>query len=179
MQAAETISVPIAPNRDEAVSALFVAEAPRLIALAQLLTGDRGVAEDLVQDAFVTLYRRWPWLHDKDSAKAYLRSAVVNGSRLALRRRYSAKNVLRRVQEERGPEAPSPETLTLLGEQRREVLDALAELPIRQRQVVLLRYYAELSEREIADVLSISRGSVKRHASRGLTALTQVLEASS
>src|SRR3954453_21770082 len=108
MQAAETISVPVAPSRDEAISALFVAEAARLIALAQLLTGDRGVAEDLVQDAFVTLYRRWPWLQDKDSAKAYLRAAVVNGSRLALRRRYSAKNVLRRVQEERGPEAPPP-----------------------------------------------------------------------
>src|SRR4051794_41938634 len=80
MQAAEAISVPIAPNRDEAISALFVAEAARLIALGQLLTGDRGVAEDLVQDAFVTLYRRWPWLHDKDSAKAHLTAAGGDGS---------------------------------------------------------------------------------------------------
>src|SRR5881409_3735564 len=91
MQAADVVEVPVAPNRDVAISRLFAAEAPHLIAVAQMLTGDRGTAEDLVQDAFVTLYRRWPWLRDKDSAKAYLRSAVVNGSRLALRRRYSAK----------------------------------------------------------------------------------------
>jgi RNA polymerase sigma-70 factor (sigma-E family) len=179
MQAAEIASSPVAPNRDEAIGALFAAEAPRLIALAHLLTGERAAAEDLVQDAFVTLYRRWAWLRDKDSAKDYVRAAVVNGSRLALRRRYSAKNLVRRVQQEGHPDAPSAETTALLGETRRELRAALTELSVRQRQVVLLRYYADLSEREIADILNISRGSVKRHASRALDALTHVLEASS
>jgi len=179
MQAADEVPVPPAPSRDAAISALFVSEAPRLTAVAQLLTSDRGAAEDLVQDAFVTLYRRWPWVRDKGAAKDYLMAAVVNGSKLTLRRRYSAHNVVRRVQQERRPEAPSAEAAALIGEQRREVLAALARLPLRQRQVILLRYYSELSEREIAEMLTISRGSVKRHSSRALASLTHVLEASS
>lgn len=172
------VEVPAAPDRDAAISALFAAEASRLIAVGQMLTGDRGAAEDLVQDAFVTLYRRWPWLRDKGAAPDYLMAAVVKGSRLTLRRRYSARDITQRVKAERRPESPSAETSVLVGEQRREVQNLLAALPMRQRQVILLRYYADMSEREIADVLAISRGSVKRHASRALASLTRVLEAS-
>jgi RNA polymerase sigma-70 factor (sigma-E family) len=167
------------PTRDAAVSALFMAEAPRLIAIAQLLTGDRAAAEDVVQDAFVTLYRRWSWLRDKAAARDYLMAAVVNGSRLTLRRRYAARSAATRLRLERKSPAPSAEAETFLGEQRRAVLDALGRLPLRQQQVVLLRYYADRSEREIAEVLGISRGSVKRHASRALASLTGILEASS
>ena len=179
MKAADDGAVPVAPSRDAAISALFTAEASRLTAVAQVLTGDRGAAEDLVQEAFVTLYRRWSWVRDKGAAKDYLMAAVVNGSKLTLRRRYAARNVTRRMQQERRSDVLSAETATLLGENRRHILDALARLPVRQRQVILLRYYAELSEREIAAMLTISRGSVKRHASRALASLTLVLEASS
>jgi len=167
------------PTRDAAVSGLFRAEAARLTAIAQLLTGDRTTAEDVVQEAFVTLYRRWSWLRDQAAAGDYLMAAVVNGSRLTLRRRYAARSATTRLRLERKLQAPSAEAETFVGEQRRAVLDSLARLPLRQQQVVLLRYYGDRSELEIAEILGISRGSVKRHASRALAALTGILEASS
>jgi len=179
MQAADEVPVPVAPSRDAAITALFAAEAPRLTAVAQVLTGDRTAAEDLVQDAFVALYRRWSWIRDKDSASGYLMAAVVNGSKRTLRQRYAARNVVHRVQSQRTPDAPSAEAAALVVEERRAVLDVVARLPMRQRQVVMLRYYADHSEEEIAEILGISRGSVKRHASRALASLTHVLEASS
>ena len=171
-------SAVLVPGRDAAISGLFVAEGPRLIAVAQLLTGDVGAAEDLVQDAFVSLYRRWSWVRDKAAASDYLMGAVVKGAKYTLRQRYAARNTARRVHAQRVAEAPSAEAAALLHVERREVLDVLTRLPLRQRQVVLLRYYAERSEQEIADMLGISRGSVKRHASRALASLADALEAS-
>ena len=178
MRTADDVPSSTSPGRDAAIAGLFAAEAPRLIAVAQILVGDAGAAEDLVQDAFVSLYRRWAWVRDKGAAADYLMGAVVKGSKHALRQRYSARTTARRVQAQRVPDVPSAESAALLAVERREVLDVLARLPMRQRQVVLLRYYAERSEQEIASILSISRGSVKRHASRALTALAQALEAS-
>lgn len=179
MRAADDVTTPEVRGRDAAIAGLFAAEAPRLTAVAQLLVGDAGLAEDLVQDAFVSLYRRWAWVRDKRAAADYLMAAVVKGSKYTLRQRYAARNTARRVRSERTADAPSAEAAALLEVERGEVLAVLGRLPLRQRQVVLLRYYAERSEQEIASILSISRGSVKRHASRALAALAHSLEASS
>lgn len=176
MRAADEAEGQVAPTRDAAISALFLTEGPRLIAMGQLIAGDRAVAEDLVQDAFVALFRRWSWLRDKDAARNYLTAAVTKGAKRSLRQRYAARDKVRRMQLERQPELPSPEATALLGEQRGALAQALQELPLRQRQVIVLRYYADRSESEIAEILAIAPGSVKRHASRALASLTQVLE---
>ena len=178
MRAAGPMSA-VKPSRDAAITALFVSEAARLTAVAQLLTGDRAAAEDLVQDAFVSLFRRWAWLSDKNLAANYLMGAIVKGARSTLRQRYSSRELLHRAGREHVESTPSAEATALVAEDARRLRDALVLLPMRQRQVVMLRYYAGQSEREIADTLGISPGSVKRHASRAVDSLARVLEATS
>lgn len=159
-------------DRDEAVTALFRAHHRRLVGLARLLVDDQQSAEDVVQDAFGQLHRRWRWLRDKDAAVAYLQTAVVNGSRSTLRRR----RVRRREDPVVLPDAPSAEASACFQEDHRLLRAAVAALPRRQRQVLVLRYYLDLSEAEIAQSLDISRGSVKQHATRGLAALSARLD---
>lgn len=159
-------------ERDEAVTALFVAHHRRLVGLARLLVDDQQSAEDVVQEAFGQLHRRWSSLRDKDAAVAYLQTAVVNGARSTLRNR----RVRRREDDVVVPDAPSAELSALGREDQRVLRAAIAGLPRRQRQVLVLRYYLDLSEAEIAQWLEISRGSVKQHAARGLTALSTRLE---
>jgi RNA polymerase sigma-70 factor (sigma-E family) len=161
-------------DRDAAVTALFLAHHRRLVGLARLLVDDQQSAEDVVQDAFGQLHRRWSWLRDKDAAVAYLQTAVVNGSRSTLRRR----RVRRREDSVVLPaDAPSAELSAVVEEDHRELRAAIAGLSQRQRQVLVLRYYLDLSEAEIAQSLDISRGSVKQHAARGMAALSARLEA--
>lgn len=160
-------------DRDEAVSALFVNHHARLVGLARLLVDDLATAEDVVQDAFTALYRRWPWIRDHSAALAYLQTSVANGARSALRRRRTA----RLIGTERPPELPSAEASAIASDEQRRIVDALFVLPLRQRQVLVLRYYLDQTESEIATTLSISKGSVKQHASRALAALTAQLEA--
>ncbi len=154
-------------DADEAVTQLYGAHYTRLVRLAALLLHDQAVAEEVVQDCFVAMHGRWGRLRDADKAAAYLRSAVVNRSRSALRRRVVA------AKHEPTPigNAPSAEDAVLRREQRAEVLVALDALSERQREVLVLRYYLDLSETDIADTLRISRGAVKSHSSRGLAAL--------
>ena len=159
-------------QRDEAVTALFIAHHRRLVGLARLLVDDQQSAEDVVQDAFGQLHRRWNRLRDKDAAVAYLQIAVVNGSRSALRQRH----VRRQKDDVVLPDAPSAELSALRLEDHRELRAAIRRLPERQRQVLVLRYYLDLSEAEIAQWLDISRGSVKQHAARALAALSARLE---
>lgn len=162
-------------DRDEAVSALFVAYHRRLVGLARLLVDDQQTAEDVVQDAFTSLYRRWPWIRDKSAALPYLQASVANAARSNLRRRRTARTtVLENV-----VDLPSAEATAVAEEDKRELLAALAELPQRQRQVLVLRYYLDQSEAEIASTLAISRGSVKQHASRALARLTAQLAVTS
>lgn len=161
-----------ADDRDAAMTALFLAHHRRLVGLARLLVDDQQTAEDVVQDAFGQLYRRWMWLRDKDAAPAYLQVAVTNGARSTLRRR----GVRRREEHISLPDAPSAEQTALGGEDRRELRAFIAALPPRQRQVLILRYYLDLSEAEIAARLDISKGSVKQHATRALAALSARLE---
>jgi RNA polymerase sigma-70 factor (sigma-E family) len=159
-------------SRTETVTALFHLHWAALVRLARLLVDDRETAEDVVQDAFAQLHRRWGSLRDPDAALFYLRASVANGARNRLRSRRVAR--LRVVAE---PVAgPSAESTVLEREEKRSVVAALATLPWRQRQVLVLRYYADLSESDIAATLGISRGAVKSHASRGVAALTRRLE---
>ena len=160
---------------DTALAELYAAHRLTLVRAAVLLVRDRGTAEDLVQDAFADMCRRWPTLRDRDLAAAYLRTAVVNRSRSALRHRGVVDRHGRR--EGPPPSAPGADTAVLATVQRAEVLDALATLSRRQREVLVLRHYLDLSEAEIAASLGIRPGSVKTHASRGAAALRDRLSA--
>lgn len=167
---------PAAWDADEALEQLYAAHWRSLVRLAVLLVRDQGVAEDVVQDAFIAVHGRWRRLHDPDRALAYLRQAVVNGSRSTLRHRaVVARHAARDETRPADLDAPGSDEQVLAGERRRRVLDALAALPRRQREVLALRHYAGLSEAEIADALGISRGAVKSHASRGAAALRDTL----
>jgi RNA polymerase sigma-70 factor (sigma-E family) len=166
----------LAPS--DAVSALFLAHHRRLVGLASLLVDDRGSAEEVVQEAFISLHRRWSHLRDPDAAVAYLNKAVVNGGRDRLRHgRRVVTNLPRMVPVPEG--RASAEQDVVRHEEADELWRAITMLPMRQRQVLVLRYYLDQSEAEIAETLEVSRGSVKRHASRGLAALARSLEASS
>ncbi|HVV76763.1 MAG TPA: SigE family RNA polymerase sigma factor [Mycobacteriales bacterium] len=167
----ESTQLPSDPT--QAVSALFVAHHRRLVGLAYLLVEDLETAEDVVQDAFTALYRRWAWIRDPNAALAYLQTSVANGARSSLRRKYR-----RRTPFEREADIPSAEATAVAHDEQRRIEQEVMRLPSRQRQVVVLRYYLDQSESEIASALSISRGSVKQHASRALAALTLRLEAS-
>jgi RNA polymerase sigma-70 factor (sigma-E family) len=158
---------------DTALEQLYAAHWRRLVRLSVLLVRDVGTAEEIVQDAFVAVHARWSRLRDPDLALAYLRQAVVNRSRSALRHRGV---VVRHASRATTPlTAPGADESTLAADRRSAVLDALRDLPQRQREVLALRYYLDLSEAEIADALGISRGAVKSHASRGSAALRNIL----
>lgn len=155
------------------VSALYHAHRLGMVRLAVLLVDDLATAEDVVQDAFTALYRRHgEHITEVDNALGYLRTAVVNTSRSVLRRR----RTVRAWTPPASADVPSAEAHVVLGEAHREVLAALGRLTPRRRQVLVLRYWADLSEAEIAATLGISRGAVKSNASRGLDALERILE---
>ncbi len=171
------MSGPAAPAwaADEAVTQLYAAHYRSLVRLAALLLRDRAVAEEVAQDAFVAMHGAWRRLQDPDRALAYLRQSVVNGARSQLRRR----EVAGRLAPKPSPHAASAEHGALLALEHAEVMAAVRALPDRQREVLVLRYYLDLSEADIADALGISRGAVKSHASRGMAALRTALEATS
>jgi RNA polymerase sigma-70 factor (sigma-E family) len=158
------------PDRDTVVAELFLAHHRRLVGLAALLVDDRQTAEDVVQDAFAGLYRGWRRLRDPNAAVAYLNQAVVNGGRDSLRRRRRSGTALLSLVP-RSEELDSAERDAELHQQGDLLWRAVAALPDRQRQVLVLRYYLDQSEAEIARTLGISRGSVKKHASRALASL--------
>ena len=152
--------------------ALYRAHHRDLVRLATLLVDDQGSAEEAVQDAFVAMARRGP--HGLDDAAAYLRTAVLNNARSALRKRRVRRRHLRSV--EPPAVAPGADQAVLLDEDARAVLAALGRLSERQREVLVLRYWAELSEAEIARTLGVSAGAVKTPAHRGTAALARILE---
>ncbi|GII41329.1 RNA polymerase subunit sigma-24 [Planotetraspora phitsanulokensis] len=151
---------------------LFRAHAGPLVRVAVLLTGDEGLAEEVVQDAFMGLHRRWQRQGPPDSPPAYLRTSVVNGCRSALRRRRLASLV--------GVEHPiqetSAETAVLLREEHAAVFAAMRDLSRRQREVLVLRFYLDLDDPAIAVTLGVSRGTVSSTISRALAALGARLE---
>ncbi len=129
-------------------------------------------AEDVVQEAFIGLYRRWDKLTQTDKALQYVRSSVLNGCRSELRA--LARSRRRPVPALPGS-AASAEQDVLLSEEHREVLDALRQLPDRQREALVLRYFLDLPEPEIARSMGISQGTVKSTTSRALAALARLL----
>ncbi|MFI0448823.1 SigE family RNA polymerase sigma factor [Actinomadura sp. 6N118] len=153
-----------------AVTELYRGHALGLMRLALMMVGDRATAEDVVQEAFLGLYRRWSNVQDRAKALTYVRSAVLNGCRSALRRRR------RPFRGEHLPPVWSAEAQVMVGEERAEVMVALHRLPVRQREALVLRYFAELSERETAEAMGISSGTVKSTTSRALAALGRILE---
>jgi RNA polymerase sigma-70 factor (sigma-E family) len=161
-------------NADEAVTRLFAAHYRTLVRLAALLLADRAVAEEVVQDAYVRLHQHWRQLRDPHKALGYLRTSVVNAARSAQRRRGVADRYVATLRPP--PDAPSAEHGALGALEHARVIAALRELPARQREALVLRYYLDLSEQEIAEAMGISRGAVKSHASRGLAALRTTLE---
>jgi RNA polymerase sigma-70 factor (sigma-E family) len=158
------------------VTALYEAHALGLIRLAVVMLGDRPAAEDVVQEAFCGLYRRWHALSDTTNALAYVRSSVINGCRTALRRRVRQLTFAGLACAEQPAEADSAESEALLGEEHRQVLRAMRRLPSRQREALVLRYYLDLDEAEIASSMGVSRGTVKSTTSRALAALGRILE---
>jgi RNA polymerase sigma-70 factor (sigma-E family) len=153
---------------------VFQEHQAELVRLAAFILGDRGTGEDVVQDVFVRMHQRG---HPMDGdLLPYLRAAVVNSCRSALRRRL----LIRRHAEKNSPCPPlTAEEAAMLSEDRRQVLAALATLPPRRREVLVLRFYLELSEAEIAAMLGISPGTVKSTTARGLAALARALKETS
>jgi RNA polymerase sigma-70 factor (sigma-E family) len=160
---------PADADRDRVLAELHREHYARLVRLACLLVDERGAGEEVVQEAFVRVYRSWPRV---EQPLTYLRSTVMNLARSRMRHRL----VVRRRVEPMTPPGLSPEERAVLLDDHQEVLDAMRTLPRRQHECLVLRYYLDLSEAEIAAALGISNGSVKSHSSRGLAALARQLE---
>jgi RNA polymerase sigma-70 factor (sigma-E family) len=156
-------------DRDVQIATLYDAHALGLIRLAYLMLGSQAAAEDVVQDAFCGLYRRWRHIADPGKALLYVRSAVINGCRSELRRRKFAAD------SPAMPAGVSAEDSALANEDRRQAVLALASLPDRQRQVLVLRFYLDLSDAQIARALGIGPSTVRSTAHRALTALGRSL----
>ena len=170
-----TVSGPRALSpADAGVSDLYAAHWHSLVRLAYLMVHDVTLAEDIVQDALVTVHQRWTSLRDPHAALGYTRRTVVNGARSALRHQGVVDRYARRTQEDRVE--VSAEQTAIDHAEHDEMLRALGALSDKQREVLILRYYGDLSEAEIADALGISRGAVKTHAHRGLAHLRSLIE---
>src|SRR5712691_705091 len=161
-------------DADRVILALYGVHYQPLVRLAMLLVHDPPTAEEGVQDSFVALHAGLHRLKNPDKALAYLRAAVINRSRLVLRHR----NVVDKHAPKPMPDLPvtGPEQLILTLLDRSDVLSVLRNLPARQREVVVLRYYADLSEAQIATAMGISRGAVKSHTGRAMSTLRAKLE---
>ena len=162
----------LAWGADTVVTELYAVHYRTLVRLASFLVRDQPTAEEVVQDAFVAMAGGWQRLRDAEKALAYLRQTVVNKSRSVLRHRTVVDKNLQKAP----PDMPSAEHGALVLLERSAVVSALRELPDRQREAIVLRYYADLSEAEIADAMGISRGAVKSHTARGMAALRAALE---
>ncbi|MFI6320224.1 SigE family RNA polymerase sigma factor [Nonomuraea sp. NPDC050556] len=153
------------------MAAIFSEHHIGLVRLALLMVGDLATAEDVVQEAFTRTHAGRTRLRDPDSALAYVRSAVLNQSRNVLRRRVR----LFRWAAPYEPPVWSAESAAMLGEERREVLLALRDLPRRQREALVLRYYFDLSDQEIADTMEISGSTARSTIARALASLGRAL----
>jgi RNA polymerase sigma-70 factor (sigma-E family) len=161
-------------SAEDAIDALYREHGLGLIRFAVTLTGDQQTAEDVVQDAFLGLHRNWDQVRDPASRPAYLRTAVVNGARAVHRGRGRIKARRHLVQRERP--VWSAEAAAIDGEDRRELLAAVARLPEHQREVLALKFFLDLPEAEIAQTLGIRRGTVSSRTARALTALSRQLQ---
>ena len=162
---------------EAAVTGLYQAHALRLIRLAHIMLGDRPSAEDVVQEAFCGLYRRWDQLSDSGNASRYLHSSVLNGCRSALRRRITRRTTPSAEPALGSGQATeiSAEATLLSGEERQHVMVAVRRLPPRQREALVLRFYLDLTEAEIAATMGIGQSSVRSATHRALASLARIL----
>lgn len=173
MSAAPTMSGAVVEwDADRAVTAIYSEHYRSLVRLAAFLVRDNATAEEVVQDSFVAMHGAWRRLRDTDKALSYLRQSVVNRSRSVLRHRM----VVDKNTPKPPPDMPSAEHGAIIQLERSAVVSALRALPERQREALVLRYYGDLSEAQIASVMGISRGAVKSHTARAMAALRVVLE---
>jgi RNA polymerase sigma-70 factor (sigma-E family) len=163
---------PAAWSAELAVIELYSVQYKALVRLAAMLVRDISTAEEVVQDAFIAMHDGWHRLKDTEKALAYLRQAVVNRSRSVLRHRV----VVEKNAPKPAPDMPSAEHGAMALLERSAVIAALRDLPARQREAIVLRYYADLSEADIAAAMEISRGAVKSHTARGMASLKAALE---
>jgi RNA polymerase sigma-70 factor (sigma-E family) len=164
------------PDATAMIAALYTAHYRPLVRLAMLLVDDIETAEEVVQDSFAAVHAHWRRLKNtanSEKASWYLRRCVLNRSRSVLRHRKVVNQKVLRPP----PDMPSAEQSAITLLERAAVLAALQQLPVRQREALVLRYYADLSEAEIASAMGISRGAVKSHSSRAISALRDLLDA--
>jgi RNA polymerase sigma-70 factor (sigma-E family) len=152
------------------ITSLYQEHALSLARLALLMLGDADAAQDVVQDAFLGLFRRWDKLASADAAPAYLRSSVLNGCRTALKKRSrpAPSDVWRPLE--------SAEATLMHTEEQRAVLAAIRRLPARQREALVLRYYLEMTEDQAARAMGVSHGTVKSATSRAVAAVGRMLK---
>jgi RNA polymerase sigma-70 factor (sigma-E family) len=159
-----------------ALTDLYQAHALSLTRLAHVMLGQRSAAEDVVQDAFCNLYLRWGKLSDQQKAPQYLRSSVLNGCRTVLQRgRVRDRHDRDSHDAAPPPAALSAEAAVLAGEEQRTVMQAIRRLPARQREVLILRFYLDEPEAEIARIMGIRQGTVRSTTHRALAALGREL----
>jgi RNA polymerase sigma-70 factor (sigma-E family) len=154
------------PDRDAGYTGFVTANWDRYLRVARLLTGDPHDAEELLQDSLVKLYLRWSRVSSRGDAAAYLHRMLVNGN-ISWWRRRRREHLVAQVGEP--PAVPSPT------DHGGPLKDALRRLPHRQRAVVVLRHYADLTEREVAAALGCSVGTVKSQHSRALHKLRELI----
>jgi RNA polymerase sigma-70 factor (sigma-E family) len=154
------------PDRDEAIATLFQAFYPKLVRTGYSLAGDWAVAEELAQEAFARLWRRWRWIRDPETAPAYLYRTVVNLSNSAIRRRA----LERRVASFRAEQPAGPDPVADL-----DLQQAIAALAPRKRACVVLRYLVGLTETQTAQILGVSPGTVKSQTHKALRQLREYL----
>ena len=159
-------------SADRMFTELYSTHYRALVRLATLLVRDVRTAEEVVQDAFVAMHGGRRRLGHAEDALAYWRQAVLNRSRSVLRHRMAVD----KTPQETPPDMPSGEHSWLAQLERSAVTAALRDLPERQREAIVLRHYANLSEAEIATTMGISRGAVESHTARGMAALRAALE---
>ena len=152
---------------DRAVTALYLTHYRPLVRMAALLVQDLATAEEIVQDSFVAVHAAWRRLPDADHALSYLRRSVVDRSRSALRQHVVVDKLAPRL----APDLPSGCGEASIEVERSAFISALWTLPARQREVVVLRYFADLPVTQVALATGISEGAVKVHAARAMSAL--------
>lgn len=152
------------------LTAVYQEHYRQLLRMALLLVDDRSVAEDVVQDAYVRVYDARSRLRDRDKALAFLRQTVLNRARSLLRR----KQVSKRYEHRLVQRDPHPDD-SVRGIDRTVIAEALTRLPRRQREAVVLRYYADFSEEYTAKLMKVTPGAVKSYCSRGVARLSNLL----
>ncbi len=151
---------------------MYTSDYRSLVRLAAMLVRDEPTAEEVVQECFIAMHDGWHRLRNQDKALSYLKQAVVNRGRSVLRHR----SMVQRNAPKPSPDMPSAEQGAMSLLERSAVIAALKALPDRQRQALVLRYYADLSEAQIAKTMGISQGAVKSHIARAMTTLRAGLE---